>query len=155
MRSALIGLVALGAGLVACGGDDDDAAGDVDASLADAGPPDAPVATGLTAAGGFAGASALARQEHADATLFEVTSQGIDGSGEVDPGTAVSAWNAVALHFVLLLAAYAILVTNSMGRAALGVALIGAVPVVVIGVLRARGVPLRESVPLLGRFRGV
>ncbi len=92
MRIGLAGMVALGLVFGACGGDDDNT-GDDDAPVIDAGPPDAPVATSFTAEGAFAGAKAIARQEHDDATLFEITSAQIDGSGEVDPAVLQSFWS--------------------------------------------------------------
>jgi len=90
---ARIGLLAvlLAFPAAACGGDDDDEADAGD--IADAGPPDVPVATGFTAAGGFAGARAIAQGEHADAVLFEITSDRILANGEVDPDVLQSFWS--------------------------------------------------------------
>lgn len=89
---ARIGLLAilLAFPIAACGGDDDDGA---DAGpTADAGPPDVPVATGLTADGVFSGSVAHAKDEQEDAVLFEIASNFIDPAGEMDPDNPQSFW---------------------------------------------------------------
>jgi len=89
IRLVSVGLLSLA--IAACGGDDDGSGADGGPAF-DAGPPDAPVATGYTARGAYAGALALARDEHDDATLFEVTSNEITAGGEVDPAVPQSYW---------------------------------------------------------------
>jgi hypothetical protein len=85
MLLAVVGPAGCGGG---SGDDDDD-----DAPVVDAGPPDAPVATSLTARGVFDGAIATARQFHDDAVLFELTSGLISGGGEVNPAVNQSYWS--------------------------------------------------------------
>lgn len=91
---ARIGLLAalLAFPVAACGGDDDDGGADA-GDIADAGPPDVPVALNFTAAGAYAGAIAIAKGEHDDAVLFEITSDRILVNGEVDPEVLQSFWS--------------------------------------------------------------
>lgn len=87
MTLAAAAWMALGGG---CGGGHD---GEADAAPADASGPDAALLTGATAKGAYPGALAEAKARHADAVLFEVRGEKLNGgSGEVDTSILQSYW---------------------------------------------------------------